>query len=385
MWIFFVRARDSVYLCSMKRTSLSPELLFYTSVLGVLYASPIVVEWLLSGDTQEVFSWSDIFRAWLKMLPFVIVFLIHNFLMLPLLLRKGRRTPYLVSIAAVLAIFFLYQCQTKPLPPPHEPPMDQVGERKTPDKHPHFRPKDGGPRHVKGQREVWDTLILMLVLGMNLGVKLYLRQREDAKKMEELEHRSLEQQLAQLRYQMNPHFLMNTLNNIHALVEINPTEAQQSIVELSRLLRYVLYEADKKVVPLRNEVAFIQHYIALMRVRYDDNNVHIHVQMPDPVPEVCIPSLLFITFVENAFKHGISYQHASFIDLSITVSTNERQLTFVCTNSCHPVAMTSAGEGGVGLRNVRQRLDLLYADRYQLAISEEAATYDVRLMIPLEL
>ena len=374
-----------MYFCNMKRKSLSHELLFYSLVVGLLYAAPIVVEWLLSGDTQGAFSWSDIFRAWLRMLPFVIVFLIHNFLMLPLLVRRGRRTPYFVSVVAVLAVFFLYQCQQKPLPPHHEPPMSQVHERKAPDAPPHLHPKDRGPRHVKGQHELWDTLILMLVLGMNLGVKLYVRQREDARRMEELEHRNLEQQLAQLRYQMNPHFLMNTLNNIHALVEINPTEAQQSIVELSRLLRYVLYEADKKVVPLRNEVAFIYHYIALMRVRYDDNNVRIHVQMPDPVPEVRIPSLLFITFVENAFKHGISYQRASFIDLSMTVSTDERQLTFVCTNSRHPAATTSAGEGGVGLRNVRQRLDLLYADRYQLAISEEAATYDVRLMIPLEL
>jgi LytS/YehU family sensor histidine kinase len=214
--------------------------------------------------------------------------------------------------------------------------------------------------------------------GMNLGVKLYFRQRDDERRMADLERKNLEQQLEFLRYQINPHFLMNTLNNIHALVDIEPEQAKDTIVGLSKILRFVLYEGAKQTVPLDRELGFLGNYIELMGMRVA-GQVDVTVELPAHTPEAQVPPLLFITFVENAFKHGVSYQQHSFIDIHAVVA--DGYLVFRCCNSKVPKA--SGKPGGVGLQNARRRLDLIYGTRYQLDISEDDSTYGVTLQIPL--
>ena len=217
------------------------------------------------------------------------------------------------------------------------------------------------------------------MFGMNLGVKYYFRHLEEKQRDRERERERIRQQLAYLQYQVNPHFLMNTLNNIHALVDIDPEKAQNAIVELSRLLRYTLYEGDHQSVPLAREVDFLGHYIALMRIRYPEP-MDIRFDAPSPLPSVTVPPLLYATFVENAFKHGVSYQRPSFVHVSFGIE--DHRLLFSCVNSRHPVAADAAKEGGLGLRNVRQRLDLLFPDNYTLDITESPSTYSVSLTIP---
>ena len=178
---------------------------------------------------------------------------------------------------------------------------------------------------------------------------------------------------------------MNTLNNIHALVDIDPEQAKDSIVQLSKIMRFVLYEGSKQMVPLRQEILFLQNYIELMRKRVADQ-VDIRVSLPDMLPDREVPPLMLITFVENAFKHGVSYQQPSFINIRISIdgSTDSPQpasLHFVCRNSKIPQAEDR--HGGVGLQNAKRRLDLLYADRYDLHIDDAADTYTVTLQIPL--
>ena len=199
---------------------------------------------------------------------------------------------------------------------------------------------------------------------------------------QQLEYERIQQQLAFLNYQINPHFLMNTLINIHALIAIDPEQAQDSIVELSRLLRYVLYEGDHQFVPVQREVDFLGHYIRLMRIRFtDDVDVRFDVQLSQP--SAGIPPLVLATFVENAFKHGVSYVEPSFVD--IRIRTEEGRLRLHCRNSKH-VRGTSlaAGSGGVGLRNARQRLNLLFPDDHTLDINDADDVYIVRLDIPLQ-
>ena len=188
----------------------------------------------------------------------------------------------------------------------------------------------------------------------------------------------LEQQLEYLKYQINPHFLMNTLNNIHALIDIDPEEAKTTIVELSKMLRFMLYEGAKQKVPLERELAFVQHYITLMKLRYTDR-VAINLNLPKNVPNSEVPPLVFITFVENAFKHGVSYQQQSFIDISVSIEDNK--LHFSCRNS--RIAQDEDKHGGVGLQNVRKRLDLIYGKHYQLDIKDEADAYSVDLTLQL--
>ena len=228
------------------------------------------------------------------------------------------------------------------------------------------------------------------MLGMNVGVKLYFRQRKDHERMLQLEHDNLEQQLEYLKYQINPHFLMNTLNNIHALVDIDPEQAKVTIVELSKIMRFVLYEGNKQKVALRQELLFLENYIELMKMRFTDH-VAINVSLPEMIPDREIPPLLLITFVENAFKHGVSYQQQSFVSIEISIAQGEEEskdgcyLHFKCMNSkkVNTDGTASGAAHGVGLQNARRRLDLLYGNSYALDISDAAETYIVTLQLPL--
>ena len=144
------------------------------------------------------------------------------------------------------------------------------------------------------------------------------------------------------------------------------------------MMRYILYEGNHQMIPLQRELEFISHYIALMRMRYTDK-VSIHIDMPQTVSTGAVPPLLLITFVENAFKHGISYRQASFIDIGI--SAEGGKLVFVCRNSKAP--REEGKQGGVGLHNIKQRLELIYGKNYTLNINEQSETYNITLILPL--
>ena len=221
--------------------------------------------------------------------------------------------------------------------------------------------------------------MMVLLMGLNFGVKLYFKSDRDEKEMQLLEKKNLEQQLEYLKYQINPHFFMNTLNNIHALVDIEPEQAKTTILELSKLMRYVLYEGAKSSVLLGHEIDFLNNYITLMKLRFTDK-VKIQIDIPSIVPEKLVPPMLFITFVENAFKHGISYKEESFINVKMRFDDN--RIYFTCENSKHEESI--AERGGVGVQNVKKRWELIYGENYHLDIDDGAKEYTVQLDIPLE-
>ena len=382
-------------MCCMKQSR--QENLIYLAVWGLLFAAPLLSLYVRTiNDANVVFDWSEVLIVWRKFALFLLLFLIHNFLLAPLLIHKHRRMAYFTVVAVLLVAFTVYQCSSRPegrAPMEPKPPMEHKGERPPhfDERPPHFdeRPPhfDERPPHelrhkappIVGERDILAVVVLILMFGANLGIKGYFRSREDRKRLAELEKQNLEQQLEYLRYQINPHFFMNTLNNIHALVDINPAKAQESIVELSKMMRFVLYEGDKQGVPLSRELDFIRHYVALMQLRYTDK-VRITLDLPQEVPERQVPPLILITFIENAFKHGVSYQHESFIEVKAAVE-NEK-LRFTCSNS--KVEKPNEEKGGVGLANVRKRLDLLYAHDYELRFNDVTDVYTVELVIPLK-
>ena len=226
--------------------------------------------------------------------------------------------------------------------------------------------------------DVVSTMVALLMMGMNLGVKLFFKSERDASELQEAERQNLEAQLAYLRYQVNPHFYMNTLNNIHALVDIDPERAKTTVVELSKMMRYILYDGERNGVSLKREIQFLDNYVRLMRLSYT-SSVRIDVEAPETVADRHIPPLVLIIFVENAFKHGISYSEDSFVEVKVAV--NGERLVFCCRNSKHHSTETDA-KGGVGLVNVRRRLDLLYGDRYALYVDDSGGEYGVRWELP---
>ena len=401
------------------------ETLIYVAMWAMLLMAPVISLAIRTANTDITFDWSEILTVWKEYLPFFIIFLLHNHLIAPQLIYRQRKWLYIGSCLALLVLFQTYECNHRPdfreirrhrieqrmnkmkereqldRPSEDERPPLPLDDEFMPDDLPPFdfdnqgskRDFDGkgpkrdfdrkglkGEKHpplIFGQHDIIAIIILILMLGMNLAIKLYFRQRRDREKMKRLEKENLEQQLEYLKYQINPHFFMNTLNNIHALVDIDPEKAKTTILELSKMMRFVLYEGNKQRVPLDREITFLQNYIRLMKLRYTDK-VRITVTTPETIPNDEIPPLLFITFVENAFKHGVSYQQESFIDIKMEVGA---QLTFTCSNSKIPKEEDK--HGGVGLTNVKQRLNLIYGNRYSLDINDQADTYTVTLKIPL--
>ena len=321
----------------------------------------------------------------LQILPFVVLFLVHQFVLATWL--RGKRWPYLVATLLLLGLFacWCFFLKERPSPPgmPHgqEPPPQWAPAP----------PPEGAPeKEPRPIRPEWQEFFMgILIIAGSQGLLAIRQVKRNERKMQELKAESLSRQLESLRYQINPHFFMNTLNNIHALVDIDPEQAKETIVELSKMMRYVLYEGNKQCVPLGSELSFIRHYVSLMQLRYTDK-VRITLDLPAEVPELQVPPLLLITFIENAFKHGVSYQKPSFID--IKVALQNRQLFFTCLNSKvdgaqkknnGPCTTADAKQGGVGLANVRKRLELLFAGRYTFEIDETAETYHVKLQFPL--
>jgi Putative regulator of cell autolysis len=362
------------------------ENLTYLALWGMLFAVPVLSLYVRSvNDTSFSFQWGEVLMIWKQFAIYLAIFLLHNFLLAPLLVYKQRRALYFSIIAVILGAFIAYQCSNRPPerrafhhdPPPFEQ-MDQSHRQRPPLPQEFKNHRPHRPPVMVGQHDVVALIILILMLGMNIGIKLYFKSRHDAKQLMALEKENLEQQLEYLRYQINPHFFMNTLNNIHALVDIDPEKAKDTILELSKMMRFVLYEGDKKGVPLSREFDFIRHYVTLMQLRYTDK-VDVKVDLPIEAPDYELPPLMLITFIENAFKHGISYEQDSFIH--IKASIDNARLHFECSNS--KALKPNEEKGGVGLANVKQRLNLLYGENYTLNIQDEPDSYNVKLEIPL--
>ena len=223
-----------------------------------------------------------------------------------------------------------------------------------------------------------NLTIAILLIGFNLTIKLFIKSLRDEEVLKDLEHQKLESELQYLKYQLNPHFFMNTLNNIHALIDIDSQKAKTSIIELSKLMRYVLYESNKDYIELTKEITFLQNYIELMRLRFTES-LNIQTDFPLIVPEVKIPPLLLISLLENAFKHGVSYREASFIHICLKI--DDGNLIFKCSNSKHRTKKDE--HHGVGLENVKKRLQLLFGNNYTYTINKNENEYNVSLNIPL--
>ena len=323
--------------------------------LIVLTMVPIVM-YFQGHSTGLEFQAGDVLQIWLGILPFFVLFLLHDLLVAPLLVEKRKTAAYFGLLLVLMVLFGTYIWL--------------------------FRRVPGGPPPTGGEGlpltpETMKLVMGLLMLGVNLGVKYYLKSARGERRMQELQAENLSRQLETLRYQINPHFFMNTLNNIHALVDIDPEQAKASIEEFSKLMRHVLYEGDRPTIPLSKEVEFLRHYVSLMKMRYADT-VRIDLSLPETVRDAEIPPLILASFVENAFKHGISYEKPSFVRISVSVE--EGKILFRCANSRQDSAQVRSH--GVGLANVRSRLDLLYGGRYTLHIDQGGDVYDILLLLP---
>ena len=224
-------------------------------------------------------------------------------------------------------------------------------------------------------------VLLAILSGISILAKTIMKWNDTEAQRQEEERRRKEAELLNLRQQLNPHFLFNTLNNIYALIAVNPDKAQDTVLELSKLMRYVLYENNSELVPLHRELDFIRNYVELMHIRLTDNvEVKMDVQVP-PTCEKQIAPMLYITLIENAFKHGVSHTQPSFVHVDVRLVDDR----IVCTvaNSYFPKDGTDKSGSGIGLENLRRRLDILYPHKHILRNEVRGNTYVSELVVPL--
>ena len=378
------------------------ENLVYALAWIIVFAVPV-----LHFDRETGLNWDDISREWMIILPFFMLFCVHNYLLLPFFLLDKKPWQYLIVTLGVILVIFIYNPfetrQTIPHPRPFtERPFENAprsgergpgGERFTPpsgeqmplpEKKEQMQPQQAKKAPFKFKspfpRNPFFNQLLqtILMVGFNVAIKLLFKSIRDDRHLKELEKQNLQTELEYLKHQINPHFFMNTLNNIHALIDVDTEKAKESVIELSKIMRYILYDSSQPIISLQKEITLLNNYIALMRIRYTDS-IDISVNIADNLPDVQIPPLLFISFIENAFKHGISYQHPSFVH--IMLETREKELSFYIVNSNFS---DTHNPSGIGLENVTKRLQLLYGDKYILETRAEENSFSVNLIIPIE-
>ena len=219
-----------------------------------------------------------------------------------------------------------------------------------------------------------NFFMLAVAIGISLALRLSLRWHRMAMERNKAEMDRQAAELKNLKNQISPHFLLNTLNNIYALTTFDTEKAGQAIHELSKLLRYLLYDNQAEKVDLAKEADFLHNYIELMRLRIGKNvDLQVHLDVPND-RQVSIAPLIFISLVENAFKHGVSTTQPSFIHIDLHVDTNN-QIVFTCANSNYPKTEDDKSGGGIGLQQVSQRLALSYPNRHSWQKGVENGVY----------
>ncbi|GAB3999335.1 histidine kinase [Spirosoma daeguense] len=241
-----------------------------------------------------------------------------------------------------------------------------------------------GKGHPKPYGWIQPTLFtIILVLGISISITMLQKWQTDATLRTTLEQAKTASELSFLKAQINPHFFFNTLNNIYALTLIDVETAREALHRLSRMMRYVLYETQSGTTLLSKEIAFLSDYIQLMQLRLTDK-VTVTLDTPSPLHDVSIAPMLFLPFVENAFKHGVSTLEPSWIRIGIQ-QLDHQLLLDVSNTLFHQKSPSLETGNGIGLVNTRRRLDLLYPNQYVLQIDDNTTNGEYRVHLNLSL
>jgi len=239
-------------------------------------------------------------------------------------------------------------------------------------------------RHSPPKRDGFlDVFLLMMTLfmaGISTSLTLIQKWQADTQARELLEKEKIGSELLFLKAQINPHFFFNTLNNIYALTHIDVEGSRTALHKLSRMMRYLLYDTSGGSTPLSKEISFITDYVELMKLRLNDFTT-INYTPPTLDPDPQLAPMLFLPYIENAFKYGVSTTEPAVID--IIFFENDNQIDMFIKNTVFPNTEQEDGYGGIGLSNTRRRLELQYPDRHEVSssFSEDGKTFTVHLKL----
>ncbi|MCC8174848.1 MAG: histidine kinase [Bacteroidales bacterium] len=363
---------------SIQRRRRVSTVLIHLLVISILLVVPEMIM-TFGSDSHRIPE-----EVYFKAIVYLAVFYVNYYWIIPQTLGAQRHTwrffvyNLFVVVTAMVLLTLIFRLHM------HDHPdgfMFHRGER-----------PGGGPRHAPhgGMWGAWsrDAVMLVLIIGLSVALKLNDRWFQLRQRQEEIREIERREEIQRLKAQLNPHFLFNTLNTIYALIDLDPTRAKDALHQLSAMLRYVVYDEPKGTVPLKTDLQFIDSYINLMRLRLSTAYKIVVRLDPGDMAQAQIAPMLFVTLVENCFKHG---RVDPTIPITITITGHEGVVKCVTTNSFAPTGGTSTplaptidgSNHGVGLDNLRRRLDLIYGDAASLAISDDGRVYTVTLTVNL--
>lgn len=300
-------------------------------------------------------------RNWLSTSSILIVFYLNYFLFVDFyFFKKNKTTFYIINLGLVIATFFLIKYFLK---------LDL------------FNPMINGMRmrevRTGAISSVQLILPMILSIGMCTGLKMNTKWNKNQLILQQVQQTQLNAEIKYLRYQIQPHFLFNTLNNIYALIDSAPFIAKTSIHSLSKMMRYILHDTATNKVPLVKEIDFLERYIDLMQLRVS-SNIKLEKKFPVINQPIQIAPLLLISFIENAFKHGIDAVQPSYIKIELTIADDLLHYTVI--NSSFPQKEKTT-DSGIGLENLKKRLELVYPDKFELLTEAKNTLYIAKLTL----
>jgi hypothetical protein len=352
---------------SLQLNSRKIEFLIYVVIWALVFSVPY-----FSERSSGHIYWNEVTRNWTRISGYLVVFLINVYVLVPGLLMKKKYLWYFLSVTGMVLFMIALPLFLQPdLQSYSGPPNNGL---RTPDIN---TPMQKPPLMVFAD----NLIICILLLGAGTAISIMKKWLSEEKLRKDAEKEQLKTSLALLRHQVSPHFFMNTLNNIHTLIELDSEKAQDAVDRLSTLMRYLLYDSAQNTIELKKEVEFIHSFISLMQLRHSDE-VDVKTVIPEQMPDAQIPPMLFISLIENAFKHGVCYPLKSYIYFELRIQ--ETSLHCIVKNSKQKSSANQHGEySGIGLDNIKDSLRLLYEDNFLLNIHDTENEFEVTLSIPI--
>ncbi|WP_026708420.1 sensor histidine kinase [Flavobacterium frigidarium] len=330
---------------------------FHLMVWLLLFSLPYL---LSSGQSQEIRN--VIVHSWIPLSLYAVLFYLNYFVLVDRFLFEKKMVLYIVVNVILIVLFVWLNGKIREVFFAEFLANEKLDLKKPPRK--------------------FFIYIDMIAFGVPVVFSLALKtiQRWGKTEAERVEAANikLQSELQHLKYQLQPHFFFNSLNNIYSLVDISPDMAKQTIHSLGKLMRYLLYETNNEKVSLKNEINFMTNYIELMKLRLYENTT-VQYSFPDLKTDIQIAPLLFISLIENAFKHGVSADKASAIVFEMKIE--DKQLKFYSENQNFPKTDVDKSGSGIGLDNVEKRLSLLYPDQFSFIEKVEEGVFSVCLKI----
>lgn len=332
------------------------KVLTHLLVWALLFSLPYL---LSSGQPQNRFN--VLFHAWIPLLLSAFLFYLNYLVLIERFFFRDKVVLYffLNVVAMILVIFTIQEIKelyshflTFPTPP-----------------------QGGPPKRFFIYRDIISSIIpIIFAFGFKLSEQWFKSETE----RKAIENNRLQAELQQLKYQLQPHFFFNSLNNIYFMVDSEPNKAKQTIHTLSKLIRYFFNEADNNRVPLETELAFMTQYIEIMKLRFSDKT-KVDYHFPEVSPQVMVPPLLFISLIENAFKHGVSASQESEIRFEMDFTNDV--IHFKSSNPNYAKTGNDMSGSGIGLNNLKKQLNLLFPDKHTFETTSKEGQFFVILTI----